>query len=88
MKKFLFAAALVLFGCASDVAVPTGFVVTDVSAAPPPAPPKDTPVLPGVKVEVHSGDAASVKVAARTGVCGGVRCKVRGAASKLRVFKR
>ena len=83
MKRFLFAASLVLFGCASDVAVPTGFVVTDVSAAPPPAPPKDTPVLPGVKVEVQSG--GSVKVAARSGVCGGARCKVRAAVSKLRI---
>lgn len=89
MKRFLFALALLAVGCATEFNVPAGFVVTDVVAAPPPAPPKDVPLSPNVKVEVHASEAASVKVAARSGgACHGVRCKARAAVAKLRVFKR
>lgn len=89
MKRFMFAVALLAMGCATEFNVPSGFVVTEVSAAPPPAPPKDVPLNPNVKVEVHANEAASVKVAARSGgACHGVRCKARATVAKLRVFKR
>lgn len=86
MKKFLIGLSLVLFGCASDVTIPTGFVVTDVAAAPPPAPPKDSAPFPNVSVEVSGGNAVSVK--ARSGGCAGGRCRVRPALAKVRIVKR
>lgn len=89
MKMFLFTLALLVVGCATDAQIPVGFVITEVSAETPPAPPKDGPNFPNVKVEVNSnaGAGASTKVVARSRgeSCGGARCKVRAVVSKVRI---